>query len=96
VGSVYIGLYDHKKNEIRFPYVGDDEGNRFDEGPQPLGTGFSAHIIQTKTPLLINRELDQWFTDLQSRLFNSAQRMPKAYLGVPMVIGNDVFGVVAS
>ncbi|MEW6084907.1 MAG: GAF domain-containing protein [Chloroflexota bacterium] len=93
--GVYIALYDGIQNQIRFPYVASELGDRFDEGPQPLGTGFSAHIIQTKAPLIINQEYKKRLTELGSRLFESATQMPKAYLGVPMTTGNDVFGVVA-
>jgi GAF domain-containing protein/CheY-like chemotaxis protein len=95
VNGVYIALYDSAKNQIRFPYVASDSGDRFDEGPQPLGTGFSAHIIQTKAPLVINQEYEKRLAEMGSRLFESETQMPKAYLGVPMTMGENVSGVVA-
>ncbi|HEU0292016.1 MAG TPA: GAF domain-containing protein [Anaerolineales bacterium] len=92
--STLIALYDRKKNEIQFPYVIDETGKRFDQGPKPLSTGFSAHIIKTKVPLVINRDYEKLQAEFGSRPFDPAHP-PKAYLGVPMLVGQDVVGVVA-
>ena len=92
--STLIALYDRKNNEIQFPYVIDETGKRFDQRPKPLNTGFSAHIIKTKVPLVINQDLEKRQAELGSRPFDPAHQ-PKAYLGVPMIVGQDVVGVVA-
>jgi GAF domain-containing protein/CheY-like chemotaxis protein len=92
--SAYIALYDRKTDQIQFPYVIDDTGKRYDEGPQRLSTGFSAHIIRTNVPLVINQDYEKRVAELGSRKFNPAHQ-PKAGIGVPMTVGKDVVGVVA-
>jgi PAS domain S-box-containing protein len=92
--STLVALYDRKNNEIQFPYVIDDSGKRFDQGPKPLSAGFSAHIIKTKVPLVINQDLAKRRAELGSQPFDPAHQ-PKAYLGVPMIVGQEVVGVVA-
>jgi len=92
--STLIALYDRKNNEIQFPYVIDETGKRFDQGPKPLHTGFTAHIIRTKVPLVINQDYEKLQAELGARPFDPVHP-PRAYLGVPMLVGQDVVGVVA-
>jgi signal transduction histidine kinase/DNA-binding response OmpR family regulator len=91
----YIALYNGDTDQIQFPYVKDNiTGQRFDQGLQPLGTGFSPHIIHTKAPLMINQDYEQHFAEFGSQPFDPTHQ-PKAYLGVPMIVGQDVVGVIA-
>src|SRR5687767_1306412 len=91
----YIALYSGETDQIQFPYVKDNiTGQRFDQGLQPLGTGFSPHIIHTKAPLMINQDYEQHFAEFGSQPFDPTHQ-PKAYLGVPMIVGQDVVGVIA-
>ncbi len=92
--SAYIALYDRVNDQIQYPYVIDGTGKRYDESSQPLSTGFSAHIIRTKAPLIINQDLEVQAAKLGARKFNP-DHQPRAYLGVPMTVGKEVVGVVA-
>lgn len=92
--ALYIALYDSKTNQIQFPYNIDDKGKRYDQKPEPLSTGFSAQIIHTKASLVINQDFEKHLKKLRSRKFNPAHQ-PKAGMGVPMSVGQEVIGVVA-
>ena len=95
--GIGIALYDRRTNTLQHPYYVDDD-QRITLGSSPLKTGFTAHIIQTQQPLLVNRDLVQKMEQLGSSWIqpeNLDTRYSQAYLGVPIIVGGEVSGVIS-
>jgi len=91
-----IGLYDRTTNLLTMSYY-LEHGERFPVEPMPVEVGFAAHVIRTRRPLVINRDIERWKVDLHTKLIGdpSATTAPeKSYVGVPILKGDDVLGVV--
>jgi GAF domain-containing protein len=92
VSSVYIALYDAATNRIEMPFFHAD-GQDFAIEPYTLGPGFTSHIIQTRQPLMINDDMETAMASLHA-LNASEGDMTQSYLGVPVVLGDQVLGVI--
>ncbi|MBI5348620.1 MAG: GAF domain-containing protein, partial [Chloroflexi bacterium] len=96
VQGVYIALHDKQENVFRVPYwqVYDERLNR---APVPFGQGLSGIIFSTKQPLVINNNYEQRSTELGVvRVPNSRGSIPKAWVGVPMIVGDEVIGILSA
>lgn len=92
VSSVYIALYDAASNMVRMPhFMGDDEILEIE--PYALGPGFTSHVIQTRAPLLINTDMRARMQELQALNAGSGD-VNESYLGVPILLGDRVYGVI--
>lgn len=99
--SVYFALYDRKSNKITFPYFyGEDEGQILVESkPLEDESGFTGQIIESRRPLLHNSSPDQSsFEDIMAHggivVGDDIERTTDSYLGVPMLVGEEVIGVI--
>jgi PAS domain S-box-containing protein len=90
VTSGYIGLYDSGTNLIEFPYFLEN-GVPSPTPPVPLGQGLSSLIVQTRRPLLINQNTAQKMQELGAMVLGDPAL---SYLGVPIVVGDDVTGIL--
>src|SRR4029078_3724294 len=65
--------------------------------PSPLGRGFTAQVINTRQPLLINQDVLQRANELGARLIGDADAewSTYSYLGVPILQGEEARGVIA-
>ncbi|HJU23813.1 MAG TPA: GAF domain-containing protein [Casimicrobiaceae bacterium] len=91
-----IGLYESSTNTLSIPYY-LEHGERFAIEPIQVGAGFASHVIRTRKPLVINRDIERWKVDLGSKLIGdpSATETPaQSYAGVPILKGDEVLGVV--
>jgi len=88
----YIGLYNSRTNQIEVPYFRDAEGGLLALPPVPLGQGLASHVIQTRQPLLVNQDTAQRAQTLGAILTGQPSL---SYLGVPMIVGDDVVGVLS-
>jgi GAF domain-containing protein len=99
--SVYFALYDQASSLVTFPYFyGEEEGPILVE-PKPLegDSGFTGQIIRSRRPLLHNSSPDQSSVeDIMAHggfvVGEDIKRTTDSYLGVPMVIGDEVIGVI--
>ncbi len=84
---VYIALLEKHANTISFPYT-------YGETLQPLqlGEGLTSKIIQSGTPLLINKELEKRRAEMGIAQVGVGAR---SYLGVPIQFGGQTFGVIS-
>jgi diguanylate cyclase (GGDEF)-like protein/PAS domain S-box-containing protein len=94
--GVFISLYDAQTQIINIPYW-----RYYDEfisaPPMPLGKGLTSVIIRSRRPLLINQDYERQSADLGVVYFNVPGRSrPRAWLGVPMIVGDQVIGVIAA
>jgi len=84
---VYLALLNQKTKTIHFPYhFGEDMI------PMKLGEGLTSKIILSGEPLLINKDIDEY----SSQIGIQRVGLPSAsYLGVPIPVGDDIIGVLS-
>jgi GAF domain-containing protein/CheY-like chemotaxis protein len=99
--TVVLAIHDKRTNLTHYPYI-IENGKRLYQDPLPLdedGGGFSGYVIRTREPILINRDFEEY-----SRKFNSANlgvdedeeaEVVKSGLWVPMLVGDEVRGVIS-
>ncbi|HEY7903958.1 MAG TPA: GAF domain-containing protein [Casimicrobiaceae bacterium] len=91
-----IAMHDRSTNMMTMPYY-LEHGNRFDIEPVLLTRGFTAEVIHAGKPLVINRDLAARAAELGSTMIGDVDNpvIPSSYLGVPILKGDEAFGVVA-
>jgi len=91
-----IALYDRATNTLSMPYY-LEHGQRFPVSSTTLAGGFTAHVIRTREPLVIGRDLLQRGREMGARLIGdeSTADVGQSYVGVPILIGEESRGVVA-
>ncbi|HUI89415.1 MAG TPA: GAF domain-containing protein [Anaerolineales bacterium] len=93
-----IALYDKQTNIMTMPYFLEG-GKRFPIEPVPLTTGFTAHIIHTHQPFLINEDQGRIAKEMGTRsIGDESSTVPiddQSYLGVPILKGEEAMGVIA-
>jgi GAF domain-containing protein/CheY-like chemotaxis protein len=90
----FVSLYDADEDLISFPLV--VENKKQSQIPDmKKSRGLTQHVIDTKEPLLIYENVEQIISDLdleQIVVGESAQ----SWLGVPLLLGDQVLGVIAT
>ncbi|MEP6757910.1 MAG: GAF domain-containing protein, partial [Actinomycetota bacterium] len=86
---VYVALLDEPSNMIEFKYHSEN-GVREPQAPLPFGEGLTSEIIQSRGPLLLNR--DEAFQERGQAMIGTPVR---SYLGVPILTGADAIGVIS-
>lgn len=92
VPDAVISLYKADIDEMTFYIYG--EGER-PEGERPRrrgGKGISEYVVRQKAPLLVEEDIRGWAKKHGVEL---AGRDAESWLGVPMMLGQDVLGVIA-
>ncbi|MEA2007662.1 MAG: GAF domain-containing protein, partial [Chloroflexota bacterium] len=88
-----VALYDSQKEMLSFPLV--IENNEPIEVPMsPNKRGLTQYVIDTKKPLLISKDIDGTRKRLGLDRF-VVGKSAKSWLGIPMLIGDEVVGVIA-
>jgi PAS domain S-box-containing protein len=90
--GISIRLYDAKANLVHYPYMWE-RGKRLPSPESRAPAGFSGHIIQTRQPLVVNHEIERHRTELGGSIV--AGEGAKSFLGVPIIVSNQVIGVIA-
>ncbi|HSC22548.1 MAG TPA: GAF domain-containing protein [Casimicrobiaceae bacterium] len=91
-----IGLYDAATKTLSIPYY-LEHGERFRIEPMAVGQGFASHVIRTRKPLVINRDIERWKVELGAKQIgdpNAVEDPEQSYVGVPILKGDEVLGVV--
>ena len=91
VQNVYVALYDRANQKISLPYFVND-GKRAQVEPMRFGEGLTSEIIRTRQPLLLNRAVDDTMAQLGAKVFGAPAL---SYLGVPILVGEEVTGVIS-
>lgn len=89
--NFYIALLDRDRQQVSFPFCVDG-GQRVEVPARPLGQGRTEWIIHAGEPLLGPSDTRPTFTEKELPL---SPGVPRSYLGVPLVVGEWVFGVIA-
>ncbi|MBI4670815.1 MAG: GAF domain-containing protein [Chloroflexi bacterium] len=92
VPSLYISLYDPAAHVLHTPYC-YREGRQTQVAPVPdTRSGFAFTMLQSRAPLLINEQLREQMQQADAPAFEEVTAA--AFLGAPILYGNDVVGVV--
>lgn len=88
-----ILLLTESKDQMRWAY-GYEYGEEVNVAGMVLSAdrGFSGHVVRTGKPLLLNERNDELRRQLQSITVGAAAQ---AWLGVPLIIANDLIGVLS-
>ncbi|HXT61756.1 MAG TPA: PAS domain S-box protein [Pyrinomonadaceae bacterium] len=90
--NLYVALYDEQKGEVSFPAY-TINGQPYNSPTRKLGLGLTEHVIRTKRPLYIERDLDAALEKLGLKL---SGRSAQCWLAVPMMVGEKVVGVITT
>ena len=91
--DVGIRIFDEKAGLIRFPYASEG-GARVNVAAVPLvWGGFSAEVRRTRQPLLVNEDMAGAMQRLGSHVLPGT-RLEKSALYVPLLVGDDVRGLI--
>jgi GAF domain-containing protein/HAMP domain-containing protein len=88
-----ILLLDESKEQLRWVY-GYEYGTEVNVAGMVLSAqrGFSGHVVRTGKPLLLNQRNEELRRELQSITVGAAS---EAWLGVPLIVANDLVGVLS-
>ncbi len=94
--NFYIALYDKSLNEVSFPYSFQD-GQRQTAGEgewvtRRAGNGLTEHVIQTAESHLVQGDSE---AEVVKHGANHMGKPASVWMGVPMVVRNEVIGVMA-
>ncbi|HEY4720492.1 MAG TPA: GAF domain-containing protein, partial [Anaerolineae bacterium] len=89
--NLYIALYDEATNIISFPVYTID-GQRHSNPSRPFGHALTEHIIRTKEPLLIPRNV---MAEIEKLGIASSGRTAQTWMGAPLLVGEKAIGVIA-
>jgi GAF domain-containing protein len=90
--NFYIGLYDPARSEVDF--VINVSESVIDQHIVTLAAdqGLTGYILRTRRSLLFNDNVDEWLAEQGLTFIGEAAR---SWLGVPMLLGDQVLGVMA-
>ncbi|MBI3241584.1 MAG: GAF domain-containing protein [Chloroflexi bacterium] len=86
---MYISLYDSKRELLEIPYF-YESGLVTSVDPFPVGHGLTGLIIQTRQPLVVNNAAE---ATTQGAIVEGDPA--ESYLGVPIIVRENVIGVLA-
>ena len=93
--NMYVALYEQSTDAVSFPLMFVD-GERKEVETREAGAGRTEHIIRTKEPLLIPTEEKSkaWYEETGRKEYIGESFA--SWLGVPMLIGDQALGVIAT
>jgi len=92
VSEVEIALYNPDTRLISIPFW-SVQGGRIHQEPLPLGNGMMSHLIQTRQPLIMTAENQEWVS--QTAVMPDGLKMRKSFIGSPIISGDDVIGAIS-
>lgn len=88
--NLYIALVDEPRRRLTFPIYTID-GERQAPAARPFANGLTEHIIRTRRPLWIPRDVSRTLNELG---ITPIGREARSYLGVPIIAGERIIGVI--
>jgi len=88
--NLYVALYDDQTQDVSFPAYTID-GETHSSPTRKFGRGLTEHVISTRQPLLIARDVEE---ALQKLGLVSSGLLAQCWLAVPMLVGEKVVGVI--
>jgi PAS domain S-box-containing protein len=90
--NFYIALYDAEHDLVSFPVNVSESIQDVNIEVMPASQGLTGHIIRHREPLLLNENIDEWISRMGLTYVGAAAQ---SWLGVPMLLGDQILGVVA-
>jgi GAF domain-containing protein/CheY-like chemotaxis protein len=90
--TFYVALFDEDTNEISFPLAIEDN-RKIDLPARQLGAGLTEYVIHNRETILIHQNVEEWLEERGIELHLTGA-LPSSWLGIPLSIGNHVFGIV--
>lgn len=95
--SVFFALYNATEKTIDFPYYHSDEEGIIHVPPRQAdeNSGFTGQVVLNRQPFIFNRQggSANEFIEQGGRL-DGRTRPPDSFLGVPMIVGDDLIGII--
>ncbi len=90
--NFYIGLYDPERHKVSFDL--DITQSEIDQEIAiiPADQGITGYIIHNRTAVLIRENIEAW---MKEKGIDPVGQPAASWLGVPMMIGNQILGVMA-
>ena len=88
--DLYLGLYDPELEQISFLYVSENR-EVIKVPPMPPGDSLPGLIIRTQQPLLLSEDTERRAKALGA----GGERIARSWLGVPLLIGDEMIGIMA-
>jgi GAF domain-containing protein len=85
-----VAIFHPDSVTISFPYT-VERGEHIELPPMPLGEGLTSTVIRSRQPLLLVEDTERIASALGAKQLGVPA---KSWLGVPMLIGDDVVGVI--
>jgi len=89
--NFYVALYDPEADAVSFPLAIED-GEQVQWRSRRTGNGLTEHILRTRAPLLIRRDVPAVLEELG---LDQIGRPAACWLGVPILAGSEPLGVIA-
>ncbi len=89
--NFYVALYDAEQDEVSFPLYAEGEEIRR-AGRRRAGKGLTEQVIRTREPLLIGENVAARLEELGIEMIGTEAL---SWLGVPLMVGQQVIGVIA-
>ncbi|MGB9722708.1 MAG: GAF domain-containing protein [Chloroflexia bacterium] len=91
--NFYVALYDEARQEMDFAYFVEEGQHNVSAFRRSISEGgLTAHIIQARRPLFLEKDVDARLAELG---IVGKGRPAKCYMGVPMLVGEQVVGAMA-
>ena len=91
VENMLLSIHDKKTDQLSFPACVVN-GITVSLPPRSLQNGYQEAILKTRDSLIINRNLAEVF---QGQKFDHTKYLPYSLLAVPLIIGEQVLGVLS-
>lgn len=89
--NLTYAFYDSATGQLSQPYI-SQTGEVKSLPARPLGDDLVSYIVRSQAPLLLGSDIPARAAGIGVRLDSAA---PRSWLGVPMLVGEDVVGVIA-
>ena len=94
--TTYINTYDKEAQSVYSQFYVDKRQRIIRAAPLPFGEGLYSRVIQARKPLLLGTTQQQLQFGVTSAASpDSEQDLNQSYLGVPILLGDEVTGVVS-
>jgi GAF domain-containing protein/two-component sensor histidine kinase len=93
----YIALYDERRDLVTLPLVIESGERQPLSEPLTLDNTLTGHVLRTRSPLLLNADVDGEIARRGIRALKrigAGQQAPRAWLGVPMLASDKVIGAI--
>ncbi len=91
--NFYIGLYSSERNEVTFPFNVSESVIDLNITTIPADKGLTGHVLRTRKPILIPENVTE---AMQKMGIEVVGEPANCWLGVPLLLGDQVIGVMAA